>query len=226
MFGATVRGKYCGPNSNSICVNLVNDIKRNGRPLSKLASETFTFECKNCSNLKSTCVAVKINYTSNGYVHYWASTALAQLTKSCPEIITTEELHLLCLGLARRSPNDLFKLMMNFPIRVAPLFKEIDHDLTLDDMTLQSQLNFILAGVCNHAGAVNLLKPVRDGSAAWNVNDADTAYLIESWRAWVLGTSKTLPSRLVRFIEAALFSSTTLPREICQHISACFISHD
>jgi len=179
-----------------------------------MAHEAYTFECKYCNNLNTRCPAVLVNKHSTGYVHNYAPLALRLIQKNRMRAVDPAELKLLCVSLARRSPPLLFALMAKFPLSVAPLFCEIEHELAPADMTVQMQLALIESGVASRAVAGQLLRPIVSNRSV-DVDGAVDAQLVRQWGQWVGGETAALPARWIQLICVALTRATPLPRELC-----------
>lgn len=220
MTDATVRAKYCGASSaSSLRAAIETDVLDGGRAVSELAHANFIFECTSCSNLRQTCPAVVANLTSSGSVIALLPGALDRAVAR--RLVSPAEFKLVLVALARQAVPMLFQTMARYPLSGAPLFAGISDELTHADMTVGSQMDLIVSGVCDRATAARFLQPV-GGNQDPDVVLAAQAWAVQAWAKWVARKSDTLPPVWQHLVAAALAHATPLPQEICGLVTSAF----
>lgn len=217
MSEASLRSVYCGPNGTPLERTIARSVLRGEHRLSDLAYAQFRFECSRCNNRDPQCIAVFVNGNSNGTVIPYLLPILDKAVRAAPRA----QLELLMAALARSSPCTLFHAMARFPLRIAPLFRELEHDLAHQDMTYQSQLHLIASGVCNRDIAAVFLRPIRSNRDP-DVKDATAARAVQSWSRWVTCKGTALPLGWRRMLSASLHVVTPIPIELCVYICDYF----
>jgi hypothetical protein len=221
MSDATVRAKYCGAAGTAVSVAaaLAADALEGGRALSELACGRFTFECTRCNNLHRHCAAAQANLASSGSALSFLPLILDRAIAA--KQISPAQLKLLLVALARRSPPMFFRTLARYPLTAAPLAREAVQELTHADMTIDSQLHFVAAGVCDRDAAGIFLRRIHSNQDP-NIAQALRAEAVRRWALWVTQKAGTLPEPWQKMLSVALCQATPLPSELCVLVCAFF----